>query len=208
MICLLELVGSDVRLLFEGLLSRQVIRDPLETVYGIDKATVELMRAAPFRLRLRPQPRGPFQASLEMQVATGTKRPQWERLLGRLAEVLVDRDLQGSPRQPPAPSKGSSPAELPDASQPQHPRSCQSVNPQERQAWIKQATWTRQDGVVVGGWRWITPARGNPELLFFLGPVPTIPLPIERGTEPELLLRARPTALERLGCCPRPCRPW
>lgn len=102
---LLELVGSDLRLLFEGLLSRQVIRDPLETVYGIDKATVELMRAAPFRLRLRSQPRGPFQASLEMQVATGTKRPQWERLLGRLAEVLVERGLAPTPPHPPKPQR-------------------------------------------------------------------------------------------------------
>ena len=203
---LLELTGPDLQLLFEGLLSRQVIRDPLETVYGIDKTTLALMRSAPFRLRLRSQPQGPFQASLELQLETGTKRAQWEAALGRLAEVLKDRGLRGSPSASlPPPAKVPSPAELPAPSQPPSPSAPPERLPaKERQALARKATWWREDGVVVGGWRWINPAQGNPQLLLFLGPVPTLPLPVEVEGDPQLRLRVRPVALEALGLLPEP----
>jgi hypothetical protein len=146
---LLELTGPDLQLLFEGLLSRQVIRDPLETVYGIDKTTLALMRSAPFRLRLRSQPQGPFQASLELQLETGTKRAQWEAALGRLAEVLKDRGLRGSPSASlPPPAKVPSPAELPATSQPPSPSA-----PPERHPCQGTPGPGQRSHLVEGGWR-------------------------------------------------------
>ncbi|MEB3271974.1 MAG: hypothetical protein VKJ44_10085 [Synechococcus sp.] len=71
------------------------------------------------------------------------------------------------------------------------------------------ASWSRGDGVVVGGWRWIGSGSGNRgELLFFLGPAPQGPLrPLPRGAaglpgRDELRLRSRPRALASLGLLP------
>ena len=35
------------------------------------------------------------------------------------------------------------------------------------------STWSREDGMVVGGWRWFQ-ASGAPQLLLFLGPYPDL----------------------------------
>jgi len=70
------------------------------------------------------------------------------------------------------------------------------------------ATWKRSDGVVVGGWRWIRRSQADPQLLFFLGPVPAEPLlSIGQAGRPlppagELRLRSRPDALQSLGLLP------
>lgn len=71
------------------------------------------------------------------------------------------------------------------------------------------ASWRRDDGVVVGGWRWIGSGSGNRgELLFFLGPAPQGPLrPLPPGAaglpgRGELRLRSRPQALASLGLLP------
>ena len=203
---LLELRGPSLKLLFEGLLSRQVIRNPLEKVYGIDKTTQTLMQSAPFRLRLRAQPRGQFQASLELQLETGTKRAQWEAVLGGLAEALNDRALQGSPSTRRTPqTKVPSLVEPPAPSQPLAPSAKDnSLHGQARLDLAQEATWWREDGVIVGGWRWIKATPGNSQLLLFLGPVPTIPLPFEEEKDQQLRLRVRPIALEALGLLPKP----
>jgi len=60
-------------------------------------------------------------------------------------------------------------------------------------------TWSREDGRVVGGWRWL---QGQRQLLLFLGPVPSrIP------TSPPLAgvdwrLRLQPSALAAAGLLP------
>jgi len=69
------------------------------------------------------------------------------------------------------------------------------------------SVWRRDDGVVVGGWQWVAD-RGRPsQLLFFLGPSPQAPQPInpERPFRPaagQLWLRLRPDALAALGLLP------
>jgi hypothetical protein len=79
-------------------------------------------------------------------------------------------------------------------------------------------SWRREDGLVVGGWRWVLAASGQPQLLLYLGPepplanspatlaaptlaapVPTLGLP---GSVGATVLRARPQALSRLGLLP------
>ncbi len=177
---LLELQGSSLEQLFRGLLSRQMIRDPLAARYGIDTKGLALLRRSPFRLRLQPQASGPFQASLELQVAVGSDREAWGQLLAGLARSLQAQGLQD----------GSSPAA-------QASRAGQQGS----------AAWRRQDGVVLGGWRWIGETGPAPQLLLFLGPAPSRGQPMAtRGegipADGELLLRVRPQGLDLLGLLP------
>lgn len=200
---LLELEGSSLEQLLQGLLSRELIREPLASRYGIDQSRLPLLRQGPFRLRLRPQPQGAFQASLELQLAVGQERREWEQVLIRLARALQEQGLEDrsgtpSPRQVSARSAAAPPG----AGVQTRPGPLR-IPPRPASA----ATWSRTDGVVVGGWRWITPARGPAQLLLFLGPVPRLPLPMaavpaQPTPQGGLLLRARPVALDSLGLLP------
>ena len=243
---LLELQGPSLDQLLQGLLARQLIRDPLAIRYGIDKPQLSLMRRAPFQLRLRPQAQGPFQASLELQLDVGGDRASWQRILDRLARELRQQGLQGP--QPPAPVTGASvrptgspagtpagspvsgakPAVQPGASPSPAP---QGAPPQAQSAPpligasgpnvpavttakpapplkgpVPEATWSREDGVVVGGWRWLVRGPSHPQLLLFLGPAPTGSGPtavVERaGRSQGLELRLRPAAMDPLGLLP------
>jgi len=172
---LLELQGSSLEQLFRGLLARQLIRDPLAARYGIDTKGLALLRRSPFRLRLQPQVRGPFQASLELQVAVGPDRPAWRQLLVGLARSLQAQGLQ---------------------------EASGAVSSQA-------ATWRREDDVVLGGWRWIGERGPTPQLLLFLGPLPTrfqaMPTAGEQApASGELWLRVRPRGLDQLGLLPEP----
>jgi len=100
---LLQIQGASLDLLLQGLLSRQMIRDPLASRYGIDTDRLALLREAPFQLRLRPLAHGPFQAALELQLVVGKDRPGWQRLLDRLGRSLQEQGLRlvAAPTQPP-----------------------------------------------------------------------------------------------------------
>ncbi|WP_259724910.1 hypothetical protein [Synechococcus sp. CS-1332] len=179
---LLELQGSSLEQLFRGLLARQLIRDPLAARYGIDTKGLTLLRRSPFRLRLQPQASGPFQASLELQVAVGADRQAWRQLLLGLARSLQAQALQDGSGSGPAGS-GSSQAQV--------------------------ATWRREDGVVLGGWRWIGETGPTPQLLLFLGPAPARWQTMATAGEQapgsgELWLRVRPQGLDQLGLLPEP----
>jgi hypothetical protein len=59
-------------------------------------------------------------------------------------------------------------------------------------------TWSRPDGTVVGGWRWLATRR----LLWFIGPVPdTLPARASLG-EADWRLQLQPLALGELGLLP------
>jgi len=212
---LLELEGGSTDLLLAGLLSRPLIRDPLSRRYGLDAARLALLRRTPFRLQLRPLSQGPFQASLELQLPVGAQKSSWDALLAQLSSALLQQGLSpvtaasaadGASRPAAAPAtsaqppEGSAAAAAPTGSTPATPkgRSLQAIG----------ATWKRSDGVIVGGWRWINPARRDPQLLFFLGPVPSEPLlPIAQSDRAlpaagDLRLRSRPEALQKLGLLP------
>jgi hypothetical protein len=192
---LLELQGTSLDQLLQGLLSRQLIRDPLAARYGIDTQGIALLRRSPFRLRLLPQASGPFQASLELQVAVGKDRPGWDQLLARLARSLRQQGLEDGPPAPltqvPSPRPGGSPI---------------PASPVTRISGQGTMSWRRGDGVVLGGWRWIAGSPGD-QLLFFLGPVPSREQPMASGPaqsprDGELWLRVRPQALDLLGLLP------
>ena len=216
---LLELEGGATDLLLEGLLSRPLIRDPLSRRYGLDAARLALLRRTPFRLQLRALAKGPFQASLELQLPVGRQQRDWQNLLEQLSRSLVQQgltsvaDAQGATT---APSPTEAPAAGGEASSPlaEQPSEASATSVPSRPSEAGRpsdpsgATWKRTDGVIVGGWRWITSAQRDPQLLFFLGPVPAEPLlPIARADSQlpgpgGLRLRSRPDALQALGLLP------
>jgi hypothetical protein len=169
---LLEIEGGSLAPLLRGLLSRQLIRDPLGSVYDLDPKRQELLGRSPFRLRLRPLAKGPFQAGLELELDLGSERQAWKALLNDLAESLRKQKLREAPQ----------------------PKSERTVH------------WMREDGTVVGGWRWLQSPDGSARVLFFLGSPPPLSKPMGwetvRPGRQELRLRARPAALASLGLLP------
>ncbi|MEB3276505.1 MAG: hypothetical protein VKM92_06010 [Cyanobacteriota bacterium] len=180
---LLELQGPSLEVLLQGLLARQLVREPLATRYGISEVQLALLRRLPFVLRLREHARGPFQAGLELELAPAAgDRTAWGRLLAGLRQPLQQQGLQE-----PVPQ-------------------LQSLSPQVRSGVLPSATWSDPRGAVVGGWHWLTPATrgGEPRLLLFLGPAPAGPSTAAAWSRASaaLRLRARPAELNRLGLWP------
>jgi len=181
---LLELRGPELDPLVVGLFSRQLIRDPLAARYGIAQPQLALIRQTPFLLRLNRLQKGAFQAGLALRLAVGSHHRQWATLLQGLRPALVDQGLVDG-----APSR-------------------QSLVTSMGLATFPAAEWRREDGQVVGGWRWLRELRGDPQLLLFLGPDPGNPKDQawtgdrDPGGAGLLRLRMRPKDLAGLGLLP------
>jgi hypothetical protein len=149
---------------------------------------------------LRPQPQGPVQASLELQVRLRQPPQTWLPVLQRLAQSLREQGFEPiplalaapKPTNPSAASKPTTPATpapkaaAPLALAPGRPQAAAGTTPQTAAGTTPQAqqgpkppvnplamAWRRSDGAVVGGWRWLAAPRGqDAEVLFFLGPAP------------------------------------
>ncbi len=189
---LLDLRGPELDPLLEGLLSRQLIRDPLADRYGIGQSQLALIRQTPFLLRLNRLPKGPFQAGLELRLAVGANQRQWAALLQGLRPALIAQGMVESTPflQSPAGAVGS--------------------------ARFPAAQWSRDDGQVVGGWRWLREPGGTPQVLLFLGPDPSGPKADGGQIKPDIVaktdwapagngmlrLRLRPKDLAGLGLLP------
>ena len=227
---LLQVQGGSLQDLLEGLLSRQLIREPLALRYGLDSERLRGLRFAPFRLRLRPQPQGPFQASLELQVRLRQPPQTWQPVLQRLAQSLREQGFEPIPLAlaatkptnlsaaakpitpaPPAPQAPAPQAPAPLALAPGGPQAAAGTTPQAQQGPKPPVNplamaWRRSDGAVVGGWRWLAAPRGqDAEVLFFLGPAPAQVglMPTQAfPRERTLQLRARPRSLDQLGLLP------
>ena len=194
----MQLQGGRLAPLVDGLLASRLVREPLQEHYGLGPAQLGLLRQAPFLMGINSQAKGPYQASLTLQLGlTPGKRPDWQLLLsvlrkGLLAQGLLEREA-ASPR---LQRQGTG------------------------DAWSA-STWQGADGTVVGGWRWLTAQPPAPTgssgqaqplgLLLFLGPEPSpgalrsAALDVNRlGASPpdQLSLRAQPQALARLGLWP------
>lgn len=177
---LLELRGPSLAPLLNTLLARQLIREPLASSYGVGPSQLKLLTSVPFRLRLREIPRGSFQAGIELQLAVGADRRPWASLLSDLRRALLDHELQEAPAQL-----------IPTASA-------------LRSQTLPAAVFRREDGTVVGGWRWQTAEKGEPQLRLFLGPTPEAAAPAVPGQQKgsPLILRLSPQALDALGLMP------
>ncbi len=91
---LLQVRGRSLQPLLAGLLSRELIREPLISAYGLNEADLKLLQDSPFQLSLRPLASGPFQAGLELVVAPRGDRSNWTRMLDGISERLYERGLQ------------------------------------------------------------------------------------------------------------------
>ena len=194
---LLQVQGGSLQDLLEGLLSRQLIREPLALRYGLDSERLRGLRFAPFRLRLRPQPQGPFQASLELQVRLRQPPQTWQPVLQRLAQSLREQGFEpiplalaapkptnpsaaGKPTTPAATPAPQEPAPVGQAPQAPAPLALAPGEPQAAAGTTPQAqhgpkppvnplamAWRRSDGAVVGGWRWLAAPRGQDAEVLF-----------------------------------------
>ena len=176
----LELSGPRLEPWLQGLLSRQLIREPLAARYGLADGELKLLQSTPFQLRLRRIASGAFQAGLELQFIVGSERQAWAKLLDHLRQGLLDGGLQETPaRLEPggASGTGGSGRRLPTAS------------------------FSREDGQVVGGWRWLASPSGDPQLLLFLGTGPLAPS-AARIDPDRFQLRLQPSELDKLSLIP------
>ncbi|MFN7228808.1 MAG: hypothetical protein ACK5UG_07125 [Synechococcaceae cyanobacterium] len=183
---LLELEGGSLEPLLQGLLARQMIREPLEQRYGFGPRPLAWLRQMPFRLRLRSLAQGPYRAALDLQLV-GERTPRdWTPVLERIRDALRQRGLVEVGA---GPGSAASAATLPTAS------------------------WRTVDGRVVGGWRWLTGANRAPQLVLFLGPEPqlsgsaTLLDPVRLPPAGELRLRSRPAAMAAAGLVPEAMPP-
>jgi hypothetical protein len=213
---LLELRGTSLERLLSGLLARELIRQPLAERWGFGADQRALLRDTPFQLMLRPLPRGPFQASIELTVLVGEKEKAWKAALGRLAGNLQKEGLRfhASPPSPPpapppssgagrgAPKTGGDPPpatvesgqSLPSGSSP----------PAVTDPWPT-ALWAREDGVVVGGWQGRSTGGRMEQITFFLGPKAGQPDALRLSNLPRgggMRLMARPQELALRGLLP------
>jgi len=176
----LELSGPRLEPWLQGLLSRQLIREPLAARYGLADGELKLLQSIPFQLRLRRITTGAFQAGLELQFIVGSERQAWAKLLDHLRQGLLDGGLQETPaRLEPggAAGTGGSNRRLPTAS------------------------FSREDDQVVGGWRWLASQGGDPQLLMFLGSEPLGPS-AARIVPDRFQLRLQPSELDKLSLIP------
>jgi hypothetical protein len=176
---LLELSGPSLEMLLQGLLGRQLVREPLASRYGITEPQLALLRRLPFVLRLRALPRGPFVAGLTLELAPPRRdRAAWLRVLAGLREPLLQQGLQ----EPPA--------------------RVEALTPRLGAGLSKASRWSRADGQVVGGWFETLPSTttADSRLVLFLGPEPAAPAGLAPTT--ALQLRARPADLSALGLWP------
>jgi hypothetical protein len=107
---LLELRGSALQPLLQGLVSRELIRAPLTERYGLDRQRLERLERAPFRLRLRPLQQGPFLAGMDLQLGLDGRQADWQPVLDRISDSLAEQGLKapGSPTATaPAPGNGN-----------------------------------------------------------------------------------------------------
>ncbi|MDA1246069.1 MAG: hypothetical protein O2787_02065 [Cyanobacteria bacterium] len=94
---LLEWRGPALEGLLQGLLSRQLIREPLAARYGIGDAQMIMLGRVPFTLRLRPLAQGPFQTGLELELAVSGDRSPWNQMLAGIVEPLESQGLVATP---------------------------------------------------------------------------------------------------------------
>lgn len=91
---LLLLQGRTLDVVLEGLLSRQLILDPLASRYGVGVKELSRLRRTPFRLELRRVSNGRFQAGLSLHLAPGVDRRAWAEFLGSLRTRLEQEGLR------------------------------------------------------------------------------------------------------------------
>lgn len=165
---LLDLRGDRLELLLRGPLESPLLRQALAQTYGLGQEQIRRWQALPFVLRLRSLAGGPFRAGLELELQPA----------GRTGPRSPDPALQGW---------------LNELSRVLQDNGLALMTPQPGLS-----TWSRDDGQLVGGWRWLADGR----LLLFLGPVPTLVPAQPPLAEASWRLRLQPQAMAQAGLLP------
>ncbi len=172
---LMEVHGERVDLMLGTLLNRQIIQQPLESLYGVDQSVRAELANAPFSLRLEQQEQGSYRAGLQFQAPLPGGAATWGSVLNRVSQRLKERGFQ---LQKPSQVKGQ---------------------PGSTKIWTD-----NHDGKsrIVGGWRWLQQSN-HPELLSAgLAILPEKKPFYHKIPAPDhsvLLFNARPRGLSSLG---------
>jgi len=95
---LLRLSSREAASLLSVLASRPMLRDQLETRYGVTAAMLQTLLDAPMQLSVRAVKAGPFKAGLQCRLHIPLRlKADLERHLNTIATVLRDRDLRSKP---------------------------------------------------------------------------------------------------------------
>jgi len=91
---LLEVEGRSLQPLLGALVSKRLIREPLQQHYGLGDSRLQLLLQTPFRLELLPRSEGPYQASLALQLEVAPRGSGWQPLLQALGRGLKGQGLE------------------------------------------------------------------------------------------------------------------
>lgn len=98
----LKVQGQQLGVLLGALADREIVRLPLEQHYGLGRRQRQELLTSPFQMQLLKQPKGRFQAGLQLQLqlGKGSNQKRFERALQTIQGRLQDQGLR---------SKGTNP---------------------------------------------------------------------------------------------------
>ncbi|KZR75420.1 hypothetical protein [Prochlorococcus marinus] len=90
---LLNMQVKSMDLLFGSLLSKQIIQDSLDKNYGINQQLGLRLASLPLDLSLAKQRKGPFQASIQIQLDLPEGSSRWQPVIDTVSQRLEARDF-------------------------------------------------------------------------------------------------------------------
>jgi len=90
---LLNMQMKSMDLLLGSLLTKQIIQDSLDKNYGINHPLRLRLASAPLDFSLSKQPKGPFQASIQMQLELPEGSSRWQPVIDTVSQYLEERDF-------------------------------------------------------------------------------------------------------------------
>ena len=94
---LLQIQGRNIGLLMSALISRQIIRQPLEQLYGLGRRHRTQLLQSPFQLVLLPQTPAFFQAGVQLQLKPEAEQQFFQASLDAISGRLRDQGFQSMP---------------------------------------------------------------------------------------------------------------
>lgn len=90
---LLNMQVKSMDLLFGSLLSKQIIQDSLDKNYGINQQLRVRLASLPLDFSLDKQRKGPFQASIQLQLDLPEGSSRWQPVIDTISQRLEARDF-------------------------------------------------------------------------------------------------------------------
>ncbi|KZR66583.1 hypothetical protein [Prochlorococcus sp. MIT 1303] len=90
---LLNMQVKSMDLLFGSLLSKQIIQDSLDKNYGINQQLRLRVASLPLDFSLGKQPKGPFQASIQIQLELPEGSSRWQQVIDTVSQHLEAREF-------------------------------------------------------------------------------------------------------------------